>query len=295
MDKGLECFLIAFGKDDTMRNTRVNLILMVFLFFIFLFPIPVAFSQEKRVYSIGVVPQFAPIAILKKWNPFVEYLSSETGFAFELDTSESIPEFEKEFLKGKFDFAFMNPYHEVKAKEQQGYLPIVYDKSKKLVGILVVRKDDPIKAVNELDGKKIAFPSPNAFGASQYMRALLAERENITIIPHYVKTHDNVYRNVILGRTVAGGGVNKTLKRQPVEIQEQLRIFYETPGVTSHPFSVHPRVPDKVRDAVVDAILKLYEQDEGKEILIRVSLTQPVKADYQKDYGYLENLNLEQY
>jgi hypothetical protein len=55
----------------------------------------------------------------------------------------------------------------------------------------VVRKDDPIKSAGELDGKEVAFPAPNAFGASLWIRALLAEREKIRIVPAYVKTHSN--------------------------------------------------------------------------------------------------------
>ena len=61
--------------------------------------------------------------------------------------------------------------------------------------------------MQDLDGADIAFPAPNAFGASLYMRALLAEQEKININPIYVETHANVYRNVIFGRASAGGGV----------------------------------------------------------------------------------------
>lgn len=270
--------------------TSIFLALCVICFFTFS-----VYSQEEPVYTIGVVPQFPPIAILEKWTPFIDYLSRETGFNFRIDTSESIPEFEKDLMQGEFDFVFMNPYHEVKAYDKQGYLPLVYDGSRKLVGILVTRNDSPIKTIQDLDGEEIAFPAPNAFGASHYMRALLTEKEKIHIIPRYLKTHDNVYRHVVLGRLIAGGGVQKTLKIQPDELQKQLRILYKTPGVTPHPLAAHPRIPKRVRASVVNAILKLYAQDGGKEILSNISIAQPVQADYDRDYKPLEELQLDKY
>ncbi len=253
------------------------------------------FSAQNKIYTLGVVPQFSPRVIQERWIPFVKYLSRETNVNIQLNFYKSIPEFEAAFLHGELDFAFMNPYHEVVAKKAQGYLPLIHDGSRKLVGILVVRQDSPIQSIQELDGQAVAFPAPNAFGASHYMRALLTEKEKIHIIPKYVKTHSNVYRHVILQEVSAGGGVRNTLAQQDVEIREKLRVLYETPGVTPHPLSAHPRVPQKLRASIIKAIIKLSNTGEGRMLLKKVQLTMPVKSNYQRDYQFLENLNLKKY
>jgi len=262
-----------------------------------IFFITAAFKKslaQERVFTIGVVPQFTPVEIYERWGPLIKELENRTGLKFELKTYKSIPEFEKAFLKGEPDFVFMNPYHQVMAYKAQKYIPLVRDKTP-LTGILVVRRDSPIKEVKDLDGKVIAFPAPNAFAASLYIRALLTEKFKIRFIPDYVKTHDNVYRQVILGKAQAGGGVNNTFLRQPEEVKRELRILYETPSAAPHPFSAHPRVPKEVKDKVKRAILDMANEPNMKALLDRVQMPNPVPADYARDYKPLEKLNLEKY
>jgi ABC-type phosphate/phosphonate transport system, periplasmic component len=278
-----------------MKGTMLWFRLLALILLIFF--ITAAFKKslaQERVFTIGVVPQFTPVEIYERWGPLVKELENRTGLKFELKTYKSIPEFEKAFLKGEPDFVFMNPYHQVMAYKAQKYIPLVRDKTP-LTGILVVRRDSPVKEVKDLDGKVIAFPAPNAFAASLYMRALLTEKFKISFIPEYVKTHDNVYRHVILGKAQAGGGVNNTFLRQPEEVKRELRILYETPPTAPHPFSVHPRVPKEVRDKVKRAILDMANEPSMKALLDRVQMPNPVPADYARDYKPLEKLNLEKY
>ncbi len=278
-----------------MVGTMLWLRLLALILLIFF--ITAAFKKslaQERVFTIGVVPQFTPVEIYERWGPLVKELENRTGLKFELKTYKSIPEFEKAFLKGELDFVFMNPYHQVMAYKAQKYIPLVRDKTP-LTGILVVRRDSPVKEVKDLDGKVIAFPAPNAFAASLYMRALLTENFKISFTPEYVKTHDNVYRQVILGKAQAGGGVNNTFLRQPEEVKRELRILYETPSAAPHPLSVHPRVPKEVRDKVKKVILDMANEPSMKALLDRVQMPNPVPADYARDYKPLEKLNIEKY
>jgi phosphonate transport system substrate-binding protein len=254
-----------------------------------------AVAQEKKIYSLAVVPQFTPSEVHRTWTPIAEKLSRATGQQFEIKIYPSIPKFEAAFLAGEIDLAFMNPYHAVMAKRAQGYIPLLRDDANPLTGILVVQRDSPIKSIKELSGKALAFPAPNAFGASLYMRALLAEQEKISMTPNYLKTHSNVYRHVIMGEAAAGGGVNNTLKREPPEVQAQLRVLFETPGVPSHPLVAHPRIPEKVRQSVTNTLLEMQNDPAGQKLLGEIQLPKPVKADYARDYQPLEKLKLEKY
>ncbi len=265
----------------------------LFLFLI-LFWGPGVLKAEERVYTLGVVPQFTPIEIHERWGPLVKELEKRTNLNFELRTFRSIPEFEQAFLKGKLDFAFMNPYHEVMAYKAQRYRPLVRD-TKPLVGILVVRKDSPIQSVKELEGKVLAFPAPNAYAASLYMRALLMEKFKIKFTPIYVFTHDNVYLYVVLKQAEAGGGVNNTFIRQPEEIKRELRILYQTPPSAPHPLSAHPRVPKDVQEKVKNAILELAKNPSFSNLLNAIQMPNPIPADYERDYKPLEKLKLEKY
>lgn len=253
-----------------------------------------AADVSKAAYSIAVVPQFRAEEIHRDWTPVLERLRAASGATFSLRIARDIPAFEDSVLAGEADFAYMNPYHQVMARRAQGYIPLVRD-SKALTGILVVRKDDPIRSVMELDGKEVAFPAPNAFGASLWMRALLAEREKIRIVPAYVKTHSNAFRHVATGKAAAAGGIGATLNEEPEELRSTLRVLMETPGVAPHPLSAHPRIPEAVRRLVTETLLGLAQDAAGQAMLKDIQMAAPVRADYARDYQPLEKFGLDKY
>lgn len=251
-------------------------------------------SRAQPPLTVGIVPQFPLEHIYATWTPVINEVSRVTGLQLTIKAYPTIPEFETAFRRGEIDIAYMNPYHAVMAKRAAGYIPIVRDGKENLSGILVVRKDSPLNGVTELQGATIAFPSPNAFGASLYMRALLTEQAGIHIVPTYSKTHSNVYRHVIAGLAVAGGGVRSTLEREPPDVRDQLRILYETPPAKPHPIVVHPRVPETSRQALQEAFLAFGRRADASSLLSAILVPEPVRASYA-DYAPLEKLGLERY
>jgi phosphonate transport system substrate-binding protein len=245
-----------------------------------------------ETYAVGVVPQFNARTLQSIWTPILQELERRTGHTFELRGSKSISAFEKQFMAGEFDFAYMNPYHFILARKTQGYLPLVRDTGKRLRGILVVRKDVAIDDVEQLQDKAIAFPSPNALGASLMLRAQLAREFNLRFEPRYVKSHDSVYLNVVTGRMAAGGGVGRTLARQPSEVREQLRVLYTTPAVASHPVTVHPRVPETVRSMVKNALIAMGESESERQLLAKIPIGTAGEA-LSEDYVPLQKMGLD--
>ncbi len=122
---------------------------------------------QVKSHVFAVVPQFPSIELHRAWEPILRELEAATGADFELLIFRSIPEFERAFLAGQPDFIYCNPIHMVMA-QPVGYRPLVRS-SEMLSGILVVRSDSTITAPDQLAGKTIAFPAPNAFGASLYL------------------------------------------------------------------------------------------------------------------------------
>jgi phosphonate transport system substrate-binding protein len=251
-------------------------------------------ARAGQVYTFAIVPQFAPVDIGIRWTPLLKRLEADTGLAFQLRIFEKTLAFEEDFLRGNSDFVYLNPYHMVMAAKTQGYTPLVRG-AESLSGMLVVDRDGPIKTLADLNGANVAFPSPNAFGASLYMRALLSDKERLRFTPVYVGTHQNVYRHVLLGVEMAGGGVAATLDREPPTIRTRLHALYKTPETASHPVAVHPRVPREVRDRLARALIELNKDPGGRKLLDDVELSGAMAADYARDYLPLEKLKLDRY
>jgi len=220
-------------------------------------------------------------------------LETRTGLSFRLAAVSTIAVFEKEFLKGSYDFAYMNPYHLLKANEAQGYVPIIRDRTS-LRGILVVRKDSPIKKLSGLNNKVVAFPSPNALGASLLIRADLSELHHLSIVPLYVTSHDSVYLYVLKGLADAGGGVEQTLAIQPKPVRDALRTLYTSRAMSSHPIAIHPRVPSADAEKVRRAFLDIASTEEGRERLSKIPMKHPTSASLD-DYTVMLRWGLESF
>ena len=251
-----------------------------------------AAARGEDSFSFGVVPQFEARHLAAIWQPILEELGARTGYRFDLVGSPRIPAFEASFLAGEFDFAYMNPYHAMLAAEGQGYVPLVRDGAGRLRGILVVRDDSPYRDVADLEGRRIAFPSPNALGASLLMRADLASLYGLAFEPVFVQTHSSVYLNVALGQMAAGGGISKTLDQQPPAVRDALRTLYETREMAPHPVTAHPRVPAAVREAVRGALLALGRTEAGAALLAQIPI-QEIATATAGDYAELGEWGLE--
>lgn len=249
-------------------------------------------KDASATYLFGVVPQFSASHIVKTWRPILDELEKETGLRFRLAGSGSIPAFEKEFSEGRFDFVYMNPYHFVRAERSQGYQPLVRDVTNMLFGIIVVHKDSPLQSAGDLHDKVIAFPAPNALGASLMPRKEFQDTYNIKVKPSYVLSHSSVYLNVALGKMDAGGGVQKTLEQQPEELRNKLRIIHQTQKVVPHPVAAHPRVPNNIRERIKAAFLSLGQSERGKELLSKVPINM-IGVASSADYAPLLSLGLE--
>ena len=129
--------------------------------------------------------------IYGSWSPLLQRVGTASGLCFELRVAASIPEFEQKLLQGEPAFAFVNPYHAVLAHKKQRYAPLLSDGEEMLKGILVVRQDSPIRQLQELQGKTLAFPAPNAFAATLLIRAELTKKK-IDTQTQFVKTHTHV-------------------------------------------------------------------------------------------------------
>ena len=249
-------------------------------------------ASDSKTFTVGVVPQFDSRKIYKIWRPILNQLERETGHRFILRGAQNIPSFEVECENGLFDFVYMNPYHLVVSNKAQGYIPLVRDTARMLQGVLVVRKDSAVTDVKHLDNKTIAFPAPNAFGASLLLRAEMVDNYGINFIPKYVNTHSSVYLNVLLNTAAAGGGVQKTLDQQPDSIRNDLRVLYRTAKVAPHPFAVHPRVPEAIQITVQKILLNMDNEKNGQLMLSKIPMGKIGKANLA-DYETIRKMNLQ--
>jgi len=215
-------------------------------------------ANETVTLSFGVVPQQSASRLARIWVPILRKLGAQSGYDIKFATAKDIPTFEACLADGAYDIAYMNPYHYVVFNELSGYRAFARQKDHKLRGLLVTRKDNPIKDLDDLNKSKVAFPSPAAFGASVIPRAEIKAR-GISIETNYVNSHDSVYLAVASGLADAGGGVKRTWSTVPQNIRDQLRVFYQTDPYSPHAFAVKSTITDEQLTALLGSLENVDE------------------------------------
>jgi phosphonate transport system substrate-binding protein len=250
-----------------------------------------ASAAEAATYSVAVLPGAPPATMSKRWTPVLERLARDTGIGFKLKLFDQMAEFEREIWSGTPDFIFASPVQTVVAHQGAGYMPLV--RNGRLVDIkLYVRQDSPIRHVDDLAGKNISFVGNKNICSVYMQHELQAYGTNLSFGREYSGSTKNVILNVLMGKTDAGAVFANEMERETAEIQAKLRVVAATPKFAAHPISAHPRVPARVREAVKKGMLKIAATADGEEILRSMSLDDLVAADYDKDYGALEKIDI---
>lgn len=267
------------------RHTR-SLMFLISLFVLSSMASPISAKQQLK---FGIVPQSSGSKLAQLWTPILIYLQEKTGYELEFATARNIPTFEKRLEDGKYDIAYMNPYHYTQVNAVAGYQAFAKAKEKRLKGIIVVQKDSNYRELKDLAGLEMAFPS-NAFAANQVPRAYFNQL-GISIIPKYVASHDSVYRNVAKGRYPAGGGVMRTFNNTTKESRDNLRILWTSEGYTPHAFAAHPRVNSEAVQRLQQAMLDMDRDPVGQKLLKSIRL-KGIESGNDKDWNDVRDLQI---
>lgn len=245
-------------------------------------------GHPARPLVLALIPQAPPVAMHQRWTPFVARLSELSGVPVELKLYEDMQTFEKDYAAGVPDLLFAHPSMTAEAHQLQGFIPLVRDRTA-IFGVLFVRKDSPIRQVSDLDGKRVAFVGARSF-CSVITRGIISQEVAMrTFQPQNTGSTRNVLKAVVLGKADAGASLDVAIEAESAELRDQLRTLISSRPMAPHPLSAHPRVEEGVRRRIAEAVLAMREAPADRALLASVRFTDPVLADYARDYQMLED------
>ncbi|MBI2239937.1 MAG: phosphate/phosphite/phosphonate ABC transporter substrate-binding protein [Magnetospirillum gryphiswaldense] len=244
------------------------------LLLLWLWSAPVA-AADSLVF--GVTPQQSAGRLAENWVPLLEEIGRRLGGAVIFRTAPDTQEFERRTLAGEFDVVYASPVLYLAAVKALGARAIARQRQDEQ-GVLVVRADSPLNHVGQLSGQVVAFPAASAFGGTLLTQAALKHR-GIQVQARNLSSDDSVYRAVLDGAAAAGGGVLRTLERQPAEIRGALRAVLTTEAFPAYPIFVLPRM-GRAKTAHLQAVLFSLDDDQvGRDALQRAALRGIALAD----------------
>jgi len=226
--------------------------------------ITTAVSGEKT-YTFGVLNQRNPVLTAQYWNPILEYVSKKSGVALQLQMGKTVQETDGMTERGEFDFIFSNHIFMPRISKT-GYQVIARPAEESIQGQIVVLENAPIRALEDLEGKEVAFPSETAFVAyAVTMNAM--QQKGIQVKPVFAGNQEGVMGQLKAGRVPAASVNSQVMLEFARREQIKFRALWSSEKFAAMPIAVHRRVGKKQVKAVREALVGMASDPEGLKVL----------------------------
>lgn len=103
-----------------------------------------------------------------------------------------------------------------------------------------------------------------------------------------MRTHTNVYLAVANDKEAIGGMILSTLQREDQRFAKGVKILFQTAEHAPHPISSHKSIRKDEQMKVQSALIALSKYPDLQKSLKAARISQPVPANYERDYKHLE-------
>jgi len=264
-----------------MKKKKICLI----LFCIFIITCGPTSGLAKETILLGLCPKYNARVMYQLYQPFVDYLSENTPYQFEIKLCRFYQETIDRLSKGETPVALCGPIPYIKAREKSKVKPILRALSKDgkahYRGIIIVRHDSPIQNLSDLKGKSLAFAQEwSTAGYILPRYHLLKAGISLKDLKSYgfLRHHDFVAEAVFKKEFDAGAIKDIVAYRYQ---QQGIRHIFVTDPTPTVAIIASMNAPKEMVDSVKTALLKLNSGDP-------VGQRRMSQWDEEINYGFME-------
>jgi ABC-type phosphate/phosphonate transport system substrate-binding protein len=225
-------------------------------------------SADDKSMIFGVLNQQSPPLTAERWNPILAHVTAVTGIPFKLRMGPTVVETNGMMGRGEFDFAFTN--HNFQAEfDSIGYKVIARWAGDPIRCVIAVPEDSHVQNLKQLDTKRVAFPSRDAFVG--YAVPLVALKKAGVKVEEVLAGNQEGVLAQLKARRVEAGAVNSRFLTQYAERENvRFREIFVSDAYPELAVIVHPRVPASTVEKVRQAFVGMRTDPGAAPVLIRV-------------------------
>jgi phosphonate transport system substrate-binding protein len=219
----------------------------------------------QQAYAFYVLNQRSISLTAQYWNPILTHVSRKSGVPLELKLAKTAKEGNAIAEMGQYDFLYTNHFF-TPERDRFGYKVIARPAGPGIRSQIVVPMDSPIRSLQDLNGKEVAFVTPDGFtGYWLPMDALLRAKVNVKVVFAGNQEASSAQLKV---NKVAAAGVNSTIMSRYARRESfEYRALWTSDIYQDLCIMANPKVPaDKVA-AVKAAFIDMAKHPEGRQIL----------------------------
>jgi phosphonate transport system substrate-binding protein len=240
-----------------------------------------AFTQQPAPLAFGVLNQQSPALTAERWNPILAYVSATSGVPLQLKMGRTVQETDTMMGRGDFDFVFTN--HNFQSDfDAVPFKVLARWAGEPIRAVIAVPADSPIRHMKELDGKRVSFPSTDAFVA--YAVPVVAlKRAGVRVEEVFGGNQEGTLAQ-LKAKRVEAAAVNSRFLTQYAERENvKFREIYVSEGFPDLAVIAHPRVPAATVERVRRALLGM-SSDANAAAILSAAKFKGFDAATERDY-----------
>ena len=210
-------------------------------------PTQEALEDKSDIIYFGILPRDNPRISYEKYQPLIDYLSSETGEKIELKLETNYKDVVNSLGQGKTSFALLGPLTYLDVFNRFDAVPIVRSKTARgevfFRSVIVTGQDGSIKELSQLANKKFAFAALWSTSGNLLPRYMLAwsgiHLSNLAKYQNF-NHHETVAKKIISHEFDAGAIRLSTAEQY---LQYGLKIIATSDPIPTGPVVVSPKTP----------------------------------------------------
>jgi phosphonate transport system substrate-binding protein len=222
-------------------------------------------AQQPQPLAFGVLNQQSPSLTAERWNPILHHAATVSGVPLQLKMGRTVQDTNAMMARGEFDFVFTN--HNFQSEfDSIGFKVIARWAGEPIHAVIAVPADSAIQHLHELDGKRVSFPSTDAFVG--YAVPLVAlKRAGVRVEQMFGGNQEGTLAQVKAKRVEAGAVNSRFLSQYAEREHVQFREIYVSEGFPDLAVIAHPRVPAATVERVRRALLGMSSDPSAAPVL----------------------------
>lgn len=231
-----------------------------------LFALPSAgLAVEAEPYLFNVLNHRSVSLTAQYWNPILVYVTKKSGVPLELRLNKTSKENTAIAETGAYHFLYTNHFF-TPERDKLGYRVIARPAGPDIRSQIVVAKESPVQSMKDLEGKEIAFPTPDGFtGYWVPMDQLL--RNGLKVKPVFTGSQEASFGQLRVSKVAAAGVNSVALENYARREKFEYRVLWTSESYKELCIMATPKVPKEKVAAVQAALVGMAGDPEGRKIL----------------------------